>query len=607
MTQSAEREIEQIIEAGRKQPRATGPVRPVLLLSGVSLLLLWLAFTPVELSPIAWIALTPFCLLMRPARLYRRQYLAVTLCGWIWAVVTLQWMRLGHPSMYAALVALGFYMSLYFPVFLAAGRRLVRSGIPLWVAVPLVWTSLDFLRAWLMTGFAWYYLGHSQYRWIELIQIADITGVYGITFLTAMSAAIVSEFIPATWLEQPQFEFDRLMTGTQRLVAAAVCAGLVCASAGYGWFRQQPPDAADGPVIGLVQGHFTPEDKSERSSSGRIARVHDLLTRRVAERQPDLIVWPETMWPVPDWIEDPQMTEQELLELVTSLGYGPADRTPQILAILRQGLETPENFVNRSQETGTAILFGVLTMQVTADDILQFNSAAFVRPDLGYVGRYDKIHRVVFGEYVPLKSVFPFLANFTPYGSFGLTAGREPQIFESGGVRYAPAICFEDTVPRVMRRIVNHESDPSQRPDVLVNMTNDAWFRGSSELDQHLITSLFRCIETRRPMVRAVNGGISAFIDSSGRIREPETFLLMTSADGFDGEFTEVDSMIDPETGHWYRECSAVLTGQVPLDGRSTIYLQYGDWFAMLCSAACVALLVRSFVRRRTAAVAMES
>lgn len=596
MTQSAEKEIDDIIHAGQVEPRVQGPVRPVLLLSVLSFVLLWLCFTPVELAPAAWIALTPFCVIVRTPSLSRRQYLVVTLCGWIWAVITLQWMRLGHPAMYAALVALGFYMSLYFPVFIGVSRRLIRSGIPLWITVPLVWTSLEFLRAWLMTGFAWYFLGHSQYRWIELVQIADVTGVYGITFLTAMSAAIISEFVSDSWFAKPQFETPRLLTDRQRLTAAATCLLLVGVSVAYGSTRKQSPDVTEGPVVALVQGHFPPEDKADANRANTIARVHDLLTRRAAELQPDLIVWPETMWPEPDWIEDPGLTDQQITKSMEAQGFASADR---VLAWFRQGRRTKENLVNRSQEFGTAIVFGLVTIQATQNELLQYNSAAFVRPDLGFVGRYDKIHRVVFGEYTPLKSIFPFLVYLSPYGRFGLTAGNTPQVFESGGYHYAPAICFEDTVPRVIRRIVNHESDPAKRPDVLVNMTNDAWFRGSSQLDQHLITSIFRCIETRRPMVRAVNGGVSAFIDSSGRIRDPETFLLMTE-DGFDGEFEQVDSMVNPETGRWYRECSGVLTGQVPLDGRSTIYLQYGDWFAMLCSAALIALLLRSFVKQKS-------
>jgi apolipoprotein N-acyltransferase len=597
VTQSVDQEIDDIIAAGQIDARQFRPLRPVVILSVLSLSLLWLCFTPLEIAPAAWIALVPFCVLMRTPVLSRRQYLVITLCGWVWSVATLQWMRLGHPAMYIAMVALGFYMSLYFPLFIGVSRRLMRSGIPLWLTVPAVWTSLEFLRAWLMTGFAWYFLGHSQYRWIELIQIADLTGVYGITFLTAMSSAIISELIPDSMFATPKFETPRLMSARQRLVAATTCGLLVVAAVIYGWQRQQSPNVTEGPVIALVQGHFPPEEKHNADRSIEIVHVHDMLTRRAAEQQPDLIVWPETMWPAPVWTEDADLTDQQIMESITAQRYARPEQSREWLEFFRT-LNTEETLVNRSQEFGTTILFGHTTISATSHGIRQYNSAGFVRPDLGYVGRYDKMHCVVFGEYTPLKSVFPFLSQFRPPGMRELESGTAPQIFESGGIRYAPAICFEDTVPRVIRRIVNHDSGRRAGPDVLVNMTNDGWFRGSSQLDQHLITALFRCVETRRPMVRSVNGGISAFIDSSGRIRNPESFLLMTSSAGFDGEFREAESMIDPETGRWYRECSGVLTGQLPLDGRNTIYLQYGDWFAMLCSSLVLALFVRSFVKR---------
>ena len=597
MTQSAEQDIDDIIAAGQINARQFRPLKPIITLSILSLSLLWLCFTPLEIAPAAWIALAPFCVLMRTPVLSRRQYLIVTFCGWIWGVAALQWMRLGDPTMYPALVALGFYMSLYFPLFVGVSRRLIRTGIPLWLTVPAVWTSLEFLRAWVMTGFAWYFLGHSQYRWIELIQIADITGVYGITYLTAMSSAIISEFIPDSMFAKPGFETPRLMSGVQRFVAATTCALLVLAAVIYGWQRQQSPNVTKGPVIALIQGHFPPEKKHNDGYSIEIVRVHDLLTRRAAEQQPDLIVWPESMWPSPTWTEDPEMTDRQIMEFIAAKRYARPEQSGEWLDFFRK-MMTEETLVNRSQEFGTTILFGHTAFSATPTGIREYNSASFVRPDLGYVGRYDKMHCVVFGEYTPLKSVFPFLSQFRPPGMSELESGTAPQVFESGGIRYAPAICFEDTVPRVIRRIVNHDSNGTAPPDVLVNMTNDGWFRGSSELDQHLITALFRCVETRRPMVRAVNGGISAFIDSSGRIRDPESFLLMTSSAGFDGEFREVKSMIDPETGRWYRECSGVLMGQLPLDGRQTIYLQYGDWFAMLCSSLVLALFVRSFVKR---------
>lgn len=596
MTQSSDAEIDRIIQSGQVTVRETGPLKPVFLLCGLSLLLLWSCFTPLEFASAAWIALTPLCLLLRTPSLSRKQYLIITLCGWIWCIATLQWMRLGHPIMYLALVALGFYMSLYFPVFVYASRRLIRSRIPIWLVVPIVWTSLDFLRAWLMTGFAWYFLGHSQYRWIELIQIADITGVYGITFLTAMSAALLSEFLPHSILERPRFETPRLVSNRSRTVGTVICAVLTIAAMIYGSQRQSTTNVSDGPVISLIQGNFPPEEKHDPQRQEKIVYEHDLLTRRAAELQPDLIVWPETMWPVADWIEDPDLTEQQVMDAVADLNLASKSQTANILEYFRNGTNTREYLTTRSQEFGTAMLFGVVTHAITANGGYNFNSAAFVRPDSGYVERYDKMHCVFFGEYTPLKSVFPALAKLRPPGMPELEAGDSPKSFTANGVNYAPAICFEDTVPRVIRRIVNHGASEEERPDVLVNMTNDAWFRGSSQLDQHLITSLFRCIETRRPMVRAVNGGISAFIDSSGRIRDPENLLLMT-AKGLDGEFEKAESMIDPNTGHWHRNCSAVVTGQLPLDGRNSVYLQYGDWFAMLCSAVTIALLVRSLTK----------
>lgn len=598
MTQSADTEIDRIISAGRISFRHHGPLQPVVWLSLLSMSLLWLCFTPLEFAAAAWISLTPACVLLRTPVLSRRQYAVITVCGWIWALCTLQWMRLGDPTMYPALLAMAFYVGLYIPAFIGVSHRLIRHRFPLWLTVPIVWTSLEFLRARLMTGFGWYFLGHSQYRWIELIQIADITGVYGISFLTAMSSAVLAEFIPESSFAKPGFETPKLMSAGQRLSAAATCALLVGMCVVYGWQRKQSLDVTHGPVVALVQGYFPPDVKHDPNRAQELINTHDLLSRRAGELQPDLIVWPETMWPVPDWNEDPRLTDEQVKQFLETMLHVPPERSAEALLFYRR-LSVRESLVNRSQEIGTPMLFGIQTLDVSASGIKNYNSAAFVRPDLGYMGRYDKMHCVIFGEYTPLKSIVPFLADLRPPGMPELDAGMAPQIFESGGVRYAPVICFEDTVPRVVRRIVNHHEDSAVRPDVLVNMTNDGWFRGSSELDQHLITSSFRCVETRRPMVRAVNGGISAFIDSSGRIRDPEHFLIMTSSKGIDGEFKQVDSMIDEDTGRWFRECSGVLTGQLPLDGRHSIYLQYGDWFAMLCSGLVLALCIRSFVKPR--------
>lgn len=584
-------EISRIIDSGKQAEFASGNARPVFAVAIASLLMLWTSFTPVDFAPMAWIALVPLCLLLRPAQLPKRSYMALAFAGFLWALATLQWMRLGHWTMYGALFALSFYISLYIPAFVALGRRSVRAGVPVWLAVPLVWTSLEFLRAYLLTGFSWYYLGHTQYQWTSLVQISDITGSYGVSFLVALVAGVIAAGAPETWLIKLRLisTEDRVFTDSRKSVTGGVImtAGLIISACVYGSYRMViPDDAPAGPVVAVVQGNFTPEVKHDPDKWLRMVREHDILTRRAAGLRPELIVWPESMFPVPDQIISDGVTDDDLLAQIDMQGTVSNSEFAAAEVERWHSGYARTLLLNRAQEAGAAMIVGTLTEVAQKDCRKRYNSATFIRPDFGYAGRYDKMHRVIFGEYIPLKSVIPWLANLSPYGSgFGIDAGEKAQVFEYGKVRYAPIICFEDTVPQLVRDFANTKDVDGKTADVLINLTNDGWFRGSSELDQHLATATFRCIETRRPMVRAVNAGISAFIDSSGRIRKPEHFLIMgNDGAGVTADFKPVDSMIDPSTGRRYRQCSAVMCGQVPLDGRSTLYARFGDWFAILCS-----------------------
>jgi len=592
-------EISKIIESGRMADVSSGSVLPVVLVAAISCFLMWVSFSPMEFAPAAWVAIVPLCLLLRIEQLPRFAYRALGVCGFVGAVCTLQWMRLGHWTMYGALAALSFYISLYFPAFVFIGRRVVKAGCPLWLTVPVVWTALEFLRAYLFTGFSWYYLGHSQYLWTSLVQISDVTGAYGVSFLVALSSGVIADCLPANMLVRlglAKSESEVLSAAKlSMIVAASTSVGLVLLSVVYGSIRMQPLDVAgEGPVVAVAQGNFTPELKHDPDEWLRMVREHDILTRRAAGLRPDLIVWPETMFPVPDLIIGDGVTDADLVDHVTLPGAtSNSDFAQQEIDRWHSGYAR-ELLENRSQEAGAAMLVGLITEVALKGDHQKFNSAAFIRPDLGYSGRYDKLHRVLFGEYIPLRTVFPWLAKVTPFGEgFGIDAGIQPASFEYANVRFAPIICFEDTVPQLVRRAANTIDAAGKTPDVLINMTNDGWFRGSSELDQHLITATFRCIENRKPMVRAVNAGISAFIDSSGRIRQPEQFFIMNEASaGVVADFTRVESMYDETTGRRHRQCSAVMCGQLPLDGRSTIYAQFGDWFAILCGLATVIGLV---------------
>lgn len=600
-------DIADIISTGTDRSGPAGSRAAVFFATVVTGLALWLSYAPLQAAPVAWVALVPLCLLLRAPHLPRRSYRVIYLGGMIWAVATVQWMRLGHPAMYGAVAAMGIYLAFYFPAFVVLGRAACSAGLPVWLACGLIWTSLEFIRAYLMTGFPWYLLGHSQYRFLPFIQICDLTGVYGITFVLAcfngclagqVSAGRLVKLRLAAAETADRIAVDRFLPG------GVVCLILVVASYGYGVFRMEAPvQTKEGPVIALAQGNFTPEMKHDGQQWERMLVDHELLTRRAAGLRPDLIVWPETMFPMPDRVVKDGLTDEDLTAFLPPDAKGLNSDWAAVEIKNWREQRARRMLTNRSQEAGSSMLVGLLTEVATEAGRKRFNSAAFIRPDLGYVGRYDKNHRVIFGEYIPLRSVFPWLAKVTPYGSgFGIDAGDETIVFDHEEFSFAPIICFEDTVPQLVRRAVNTKSESGRAPDVLVNMTNDAWFRGSSELDQHLISATFRCVETRRPMVRAVNAGISAFIDSFGRIRQPEHFQLMSEETATTiAEFTQVDSMIDPETGKYYRQVSAMLCAQLPLDGRPTLYLAWGDWFGWLVSLISAGAVVQGFRSRRRA------
>ncbi|MDG2130881.1 MAG: apolipoprotein N-acyltransferase [Fuerstiella sp.] len=600
-------EIDRIIESGRDTigTQSKMSASPVFWLTTFSGVLLWVCFTPVDFAPAAWVALVPMCLLLRLPSLPRLSYRIITVVGFCWAIATLQWMRLGHWTMHGALVALSFYISFYFPAFVWAGRKVIRGGLPLYLAVPIVWTALEYLRAYLMTGFSWYYLGHSQYQWTSLVQICDITGAYGVTFLVALTSGALTECIPPAWLVKAGLAESATTVRTASKQRQSICVsasvGLVLLSCLYGMQQQAIPSSAPpGPIVAVVQGNFTPELKHDPNTWLRMVHEHDLLSRRAAGLRPDLIVWPETMFPVPDQIVSEGVTDDDLISMLPLHGAATNSELAENEIARWHSGRARELLTNRSQESGAAMMVGLLTEVAKKNGRERFNSAAFIRPDFGYAGRYDKMHRVLFGEYIPLRSVLPWLAKLTPFNAgFGIDAGTRPAVFEYAGTRFSPIICFEDTVPHLVRDVVRTRDTAGRTPDVLLNMTNDGWFRGSSELDQHLIAATFRCIETRRPMVRAVNAGISAFIDSAGRIRQPEHFLLMNQESaGLVAEFEKAESMTDPLTGQWYRQRSGVMVGQVPLDGRLSIYVRFGDWFAMLCSVGAAVSMAAGYRKR---------
>lgn len=560
---------QEIIAAARQAPAVGAGAFKVTL---VSACLLWASFTPLGWGPCAWIALVPMLLLVRLERPTRRMYWGLYFGGFLFWCPTLQWMRLGDSTMYIAWIAFATYLAAYFPLFVGLSRVAVwRLKVPLVIAVPAVWTGLEFARAYALTGFSWYQLGHSQFYWLNLIQVSDLVGAYGVSFIVAMGSAAIVEMVPLVVFSRLRLlpslgatpAVERPQTGFQRWILAGSFLGVLCATLAYGAYRRSQASFEVGPRVAAIQGNFPSSVSPQEAERDHEMFVrHRQLTAEAIRLQPDLILWPEVMFPWPYFAKEKDLAPDVFHEATK-------DVDPSYWA---EDHEIHQRLKSLAQASASAVVCGVQTVTAKQDGLVLYNSALFIRPDTGFTGRYDKIHRVPFGEYVPLLESLPFLARFAPYRGSGIQAGRQGVGFDYNGIRYAPVICFEDTVPHVVRQVLNEgrsSNGKSHKVDVLLNLSNDGWFHGSSELDQHLITAAFRAVEFRTPLVRAVNTGISAIIDGDGATRA---------------------KAVDSKTGK-SKEVDAIVCDFVPLDHRYSVYLHYGDWFAQVCFGLCMACL----------------
>lgn len=528
-------------------------------------LLLWAALPPLSLGWLGWIAPVPWLVLVRRDELAgRRLYGALWLAGLVFWLLAIHWLRLPHPATSLGWLALSAYLACYLPVFVGLSRTAVhRLRVPLWLAAPAVWTGLELARAHLLTGFLMASLAHSQVHWTSLIQISDLTGEYGVDFLVMLVAASIVDVC---------YPRRRLIV---LLPASIALAGVL----GYGHLRLTAPNPAassdsspSGPRIALIQGNSLADWKADPNRERQIMGEYIALSERavalakeIGDGRPlNLIVWPETMF----------RTGLVTFDAGYRLPPGVEHTTDEIAAY------GPQDLASLVRRLGTPILVGIDRAHFVAASLLvidpprarRYNSAVLVGRDGKIVGTYDKIHRVMFGEYIPFADWFPSLYRLTPLTG-GIEAGGKPVALCIDDVCYAPNICYETAIPHVIRRQVATLDAGGQPPDVLVNLTNDAWYWGSSELDMHLACGVFRAVETRRPLVIAANGGISAWIDRFGRIRA-ESPRRQTNI-----------ILADIERG--------------PLSSLSSWYVQLGDWFAGACLTGCLVLAIIGWRGRR--------
>jgi apolipoprotein N-acyltransferase len=541
----------------RRLFRALAEPRNLLCLAAalVSGAMLWTAFPPLDRSDSAWFALVPLILLVRHAK-PRAAF------GWAWLAgmafwlpsLTWLWQLIGNGGPWALVVlghgALAAYCALYFGLYGLAAATLwqvvVRHAWRGWrllavvVAEPVLWAGSEYLRGTLLSGFPWNALAVSQAGNAALIQPAAWGGValvsallFGVSAGVASMMERVAQPLFDRGGERPRFDPWRSAEGILPLLILAACwmGGLERVRA-----RTRSQAAQDEWRVVLVQ----PDTPSIFEITDEVVleqrRILLDLTTYAAAACPDLVIWPETA------VQGVMPWHADVMALASNAAHAAG-------APLLTGTVEAESIERAGQKPGA-----------------RFYNAAWLFDTNGTAnGRYRKQHLVPFGEFVPGDRWLPILERLSPVG-FSCTPGRESTVLRvrgrggrtSGALAFSPLICFEDVFAGLSRRAVRRGAR------LLVNITNDAWFDGSSESEQHLRQSIFRTVENGVPMVRAANTGVSCLIDASGRV-------------------SRFDAGPGGATG--FMPASVRIP---PTPQSATLYNRLGDWVLGIPAAICV-------------------
>lgn len=496
-----------------------------LLWSLLSGLLLALAFPRPDVAGLAWIALIPLLLVME-----KRPFAAGFAAGLGFFSLVLYWLNIVmttygalHPALsLVAWLLLSAYLALYFgtATWLAWWLR-KRLAMPIMLTLPVLWVALEFLRSFLLTGFPWASLGYSQHNVLPLIQSADLGGPYILGFLIVLVNAVLAD------------RLRRWRGGERNLrswLPTAAALLLWSSNVGYGqWRLAQPLDQRDTELeTRLVQGNIDQSVKWDPVFAQATVDIYQQLSATPPGGTPaDLIVWPESA--VPFYYQD----------------GGPLGRQVRTVA----GREK------------VWLLFGSPAYEERHRQIRLLNSAFLLDSGEEILGRSDKVHLVPFGEYVPLGRYLPFIDKLVE--GVGDFVPGELQPLPMNGHRVGVLVCYEAIFPELAREYVRRGSD------LLVNITNDAWFGRSSAPYQHLAMARFRAVENRVWLARAANTGISAFIAPSGRLTQT-TPLFETLA----------------------------IQGRVGMGAHATVYTRLGDVFPALCLLLSALTLLRARLQR---------
>jgi apolipoprotein N-acyltransferase len=533
-------------------------------LSVLSGILLILIQPPISLFPLAYVSLIPLIHALKKDDI-RHNFLMGFVAGVIshtghiyWVVIAMN--RYGGIDIYTSILImllLVLYISVYAGCFTASSSYLEsKLSVPLFLSAPFIWVLLEYFRGILLTGFPWSFLAHSQHNFLPIIQVVSITGTYFLSFLIVAVNCIIYQLLIMLYrgkvegsgikglkegnsgerraesvelkdikittnrqsrdmVQEPDFKL-----GTGFTVYAIVILALFAVSLIYGYSRLQSKEEGSLKAV-IIQGNIKQDVKWDESFKARTINTY-LQKSGEAGRNSEILIWPETAMP---FIFDDEMLLNRFIKDI-----------PVILQ--------------------TNLLFGTVSKDKSGK---YRNSAYLYRRDGVLAGIYSKVHLVPFGEYTPLISYLPFLLKLTAAGG-DFAPGKSHEPIETPIGRIGILICYEGTFPSITIETVRKGAQ------VLVNLTNDAWYDKTSAPYQHLVFYIFRAVEADRYVLRAANTGISTIIDPRGRIKE-QTDLFVEST----------------------------FSGMFSLKTKNTPYVTYGDYFILFSFLCLLAVCILKF------------
>lgn len=561
-------------------------------------IMLTLAQQPIGWWPLAWVAYVPFIVACLPATIVARNsspvarvtshepratglYLAafvVSTCYWLGNIYWMSFVTV------AGWIAFCLYTALLWPILAMSLRWCIKKQFPLFIAVPVLIVGIEQMQGLFLGGFYWNYLAHSQYANTTLIQIADIFGAAGVSFVVAMANGLVAEIIiitvvrHASCVVRPTYA----IRNTQYAIrATAIIIVAVIGTAVYGHWRinQSAQFVTRGPLIGAVQTNIPISVKKSFVAEEQI--FDELLgqSSQCISADAKLVVWPETM-------------VQAILN-------------PQILRLLVDDhlYKIFDETIREHAKKGAYILVGAYdaTPRYDANNIRlaqKFNSAFLYKPDGSQSPqKYSKIYLVPFGEMLPFSNiplVHKLFLTMSPYDfDYTIDPGTEYTAFDmqtpntNRKYRFSVMICYEDAVPVMARKFAMDEKGQKQI-DWLVNISNDGWFvrfeKGkvlpATELSQHAAICAFRAVENRLAVLRSVNTGISCMIDTLGRIK-----------DGYVAGNLPQRAFDRQGIKGWFADI-------VPIDARTTFFSKHGPWLDFTCQLCLVLIIIEIIIER---------